>query len=226
MVQAEILCRVLKISFKNSTGTSFTMENHGEQFLVTAKHIFQSAGFPSSATIRLIIGTEYQSYDVDIRYPENPKVDIAVMKLKIKRCLTPVYENGYSAEGLVYGQDVYFVGFPYGYDTILGLLPGGNAPIPFVKKACVSAILRDDEGTILLDGINNPGFSGSPVCFKKIGANEKTMKILGVVNSYQFNKQPLFDQNDRQTDFYIRENTGIIIVSDIKHAVQIAENWI
>lgn len=226
MVQSEIYNRVFRICFGNGAGTAFTMEHQGEQFLVTAKHLFKNAGFPSSASIRLVIGKDYQSYEVDIRYPANPNVDIAVMKLKTKSFLTPVYQNSYSTEGLVYGQDVYFVGFPYEYDTILGLIPGGNAPIPFVKKACVSAILQNGMGTILLDGINNPGFSGSPVCFKKIGSTEKTMSILGVISSYRFDKQPIYDQNGTQTSFYVKENTGIIVVTDIKYAIQIAEEWI
>ena len=225
MVQAEIFCRVIRILHGNCSGTAFTIESHGQQFLVTAKHLFEGAGFPASTTINALIETEYKPFDVDVRYPKEPKADIAVMKLKTAQFLTPVYENVNSTEGLVYGQDVFFVGFPYEYDSILGMFPGGKMPIPFVKKACMSAILQDGAGTILLDGINNPGFSGSPVCYKKIGSREKTMRILGVVSGYRFNAQPLFDQHGNQTNFFVKENTGIIIVSDIKHAIEIADNW-
>ncbi len=226
MVQAEVFCRVMRIQHENSLGTAFTIESHGKQFIVTAKHLFESNGFPSSSAISLLIGTSYQTFDVDIRYPAEQKADIAVMRLKKERLLTPVYDNINSSDGLIYGQDVYFVGFPYQYDSILGMFPGGNMPIPFVKKACLSAILKDGAGTILLDGHNNPGFSGGPVCYKTIGSAEKTMRILGVVSGYRFDSQPLFDNSGNQTSFFVRENTGIIIVSDIKHAVQIADNWI
>lgn len=225
MVQAEIFRRVLRIQCGNSSGTAFTIESHGEQFWVTAKHMFEALGLPASTEIKLLIGTNYQAFDVGVRYPAEKKADIAVMKLKNTQLLTPTYENVNSTEGLVFGQDVYFVGFPYEYDSILGMFPGGNMPIPLVKKACMSAILQDGAGTILLDGINNPGFSGSPVCFKKIGSPENTMHILGVVSGYRFNSQPLFDQAGNQTGHYVKENTGIIIVSDIKHAMQIADNW-
>ena len=225
MVQTEIFRRVIRILCRNGCGTAFTVESRGEQFLVTAKHMFKELGFPASTVINLLIGTDYQSFDVDIRYPVEKNADIAVMKLKSKQFLTPVYENVNSTEGLIFGQDVYFVGFPYEYDSILGMFPSGNMPIPFVKKACMSAILQDEAGTILLDGINNPGFSGSPVCFKKVGSTEKTMHILGVVSGYRFTSQPLFDQAGKQTGHYVKGNTGIIIVSDIKHAMQIADNW-
>ena len=226
MVQAEILRRVLRIIHENSAGTTFTIESHNEQFLVTAKHLFEQASLPSSATIELLIGKDYQPFDVDIRYPAEPVVDIAVMRLKKKQLLTPIYPNVNSIVGLTYGQDVYFVGFPFDYDNILGILPSGDAPIPFIKKACVSAILNDKEGTILLDGINNPGFSGGPVCFKKINAADNTMSILGVVSGYRHDKKPLYVPSGIQTDFYIKENTGLIIVNDIKYANQIANSWI
>lgn len=226
MVQTEILRRVMRIRFEKYGGTAFTIESHGKQFLVTAKHLFENAAFPASTQIMLLIGTEYKTFDVDIRYPTEPKADIAVIKLKKEQFLTPVYNNVNSTEGLVLGQDVFFVGFPYEYDTILGLFPGGNMPIPFVKKACMSAILQDSAGTILLDGLNNPGFSGGPVCFKKVGSNEKTMHIIGVISGYRCFPQPLLGQNNMPTPLYVQENTGIIIVSDIKHANLIADNWI
>ena len=226
MVQAEIFSRVLRIKVGNISGTCFTIEDHGTQFLVTAKHLFEDALFPASTTINLLFGAGYQTFEVDIRYPTNQNADIAVIRLKEERFLTPVYDNMNSTEGVAFGQDVYFIGFPYEYDSILGMFPGENKPIPFVKKACMSAIMHDGFGTILLDGINNPGFSGSPVCFKKMGSTEKTMRILGVVTSYRFNAQPLFDQSGNQTSFYIKENTGIIFVCDIKHAIEIAKNWI
>ena len=225
MVQSEIYCRVMRIIYGKCSGTAFTIESHGQQFLVTAKHIFEGAGFPASTVVTVLIGTEYKPFDVDVQYPKEQKADLAVMKLKTSQFLTPVYDNINSKDGLIFGQDVFFVGFPYEYDSILGMYPGGKMPIPFVKKACMSAILQDGAGTILLDGINNPGFSGSPVCFKKVGSNEKSMRILGVVSGYRFNAQPLFDQSGNQTNFYVKENTGIIIVSDIKHAVEIADNW-
>lgn len=226
MVQAEIFRRVLRIVHENCPCTAFTIESHGEQFIVTAKHLFEDVGFPSSTTVKLLIGEDYQQFFVDIRYPADKNVDIAVMRLKPRQFLTPIFKNDNSINGLVYGQDVFFVGFPFEYDSILGALPGEKRPIPFVKKACVSAILNDEAGTILLDGINNPGFSGSPVCYNRIGSKDNAMSILGVVSGYRFATQPLFDQHGKQLDYFIKENTGIIVACDIKYAVQIADAWI
>ena len=226
MVQGEILSRVLRIRYNSSLGTAFTIESHGEQFLVTAKHIFGDTALPSSAIIGLLLGEDYQLFDVDIRYPSNQVVDIAVIRLKVPQYLTPTYDNINSTEGLILGQDVFFLGFPFEYDSILQGYPNRERPLPFIKKACMSAILKDSAKTILLDGINNPGFSGGPVCFKKIGSMETTMRILGVVSAYRTERQPLLNIVGSDTrGYYVPTNTGIILVYDIKNAIVIADNW-
>ena len=225
MVQSEVLCRVVRIKYENYAGTAFTIENKGIQYLITAKHLFKNAGYPSSAVIEILIKREYLSIDVDIRYPENPKIDIAVMKFKHYQFVTPIYGNNNSTDGLIMGQDVYFIGFPYEYDDFLETFPESDFPIPFIKKACLSAFLKDETNTIILDGINNPGFSGAPVCFKKINSNDKSMSIIGVVSGYRNEIKPIINNNFNQIPFFVQENSGLIIVYDIKYAYQITENW-
>ena len=225
MIQTDIICRVFRIYYNGNLGTAFTIEHKGNQFLVTAKHIFKNGMYPSNADIKLLINRNYQPFSVEVRYPDNQTIDIAVMKLAQEQDLTPRYNTVYSTEGVALGQDVFFIGFPFEYDQLLQLFPGSDKPIPVVKKACMSAILQDEAHSILLDGFNNPGFSGSPVCFRKAGKNEICMRIMGIVSGYRYNKQPLFDENGNQTNFYVNENAGIILASDIKHAVQIAEKW-
>ena len=66
------------------------------------------------------------------------------------------------------GQEVYFLGYPYGLYTTFGDQGG----VALIKHACISArvacsaIYPDgdkDTMLILLDGLNNPGFSGGPI---------------------------------------------------------------
>ena len=225
MVQMEIVSRVFRIVFGTSSGTAFTIEDHGVQFLVTAKHIFESANHPATGRIALLTGKKYQSFDVEIRYPTDKEIDIAVMKITPYQQVTPMFENKNTIEGITLGQDVYFLGFPYQYDQLLSTIPGDNKPLPFVKKACLSTILMDNKNTLLLDGHNNPGFSGGPVCFKEVGKDNK-MLIAGVVSGYRFDRQYVFDENDLKTKSYIKDNTGIIVVNCISHAVKIASEWL
>ena len=226
MVQMEIISRVFRIAFGTSSGTAFTIENHGVQFLVTAKHIFKSANHPAAGKIALLMGKKYQTYDVEIRYPADPEIDIAVMKLIPYQQLTPMYDNKNTPEGITLGQDVYFLGFPYQYDQLLSAIPGDTKPLPFVKKACLSTILMDGKTTLLLDGHNNPGFSGGPVCFKRVDNDKEKMSIVGIVSGFRFDKKYVFDENDSQTESYVKDNTGIIIAYCITHANKIASEWI
>lgn len=225
MVQMEIVSRVFRIGFGTSYGTAFTIEDHGVQFLVTAKHIFERANHPSFGRIYLLMGKTEKPFDVQIRYPANPQIDIAVMKLTPYQQLTPMYDNENTTKGLTLGQDVYFLGFPSQYNQLLNIFPSENKPLPFVKKACLSTILLKNS-TLLLDGHNNPGFSGGPVCFKELESGKKAMSIAGVISGYKFDKQYVFDGNDAQTSSYVKDNTGIIVAHCISHATKIASEWI
>ena len=68
---------------------------------------------------------------------------------------------------MIYGQEVFFAGFPFGENlfTTSTQTVNGLFPMPFVKKGIISAEATENGATILyLDGHNNPGFSGGPIC--------------------------------------------------------------
>lgn len=224
MVQSEVFSRVFRFTFGQSAGTTFTLENGDKQFLVTAKHIFRHEGFPNCADIKIFKDGKYSLYHVKIKYPEDSEVDIAVMQIDPMEFISPTFANPYSGAGLVYGQDVFFVGFPYNYDTLLQSLPNSSTPVPFVKKACLSGVLKS-HSLLVLDGHNNRGFSGSPVCFKPTDPKVKTMSICAVVSGYRFEQEPVFDKDGKETGLFVRSNTGIINAYDIKEAVTVANNW-
>lgn len=225
MVTSEIIGRVLRISVGTACGSSFTMECNGIQFLITAKHLFEPMGYPTQTKINILQDGGYKNYNVEIRYPNSPNIDIAIMKINPYQAITPFFENENTTSGMSLGQDVYFLGFPYNYDSLLQKSPFGNAPIPFVKKACLSSVIKSGEDILLfLDGHNNPGFSGGPVCFSS--TDKKTMTIAGVISGYRHSKQAIVDENDNPQPYYWKENTGIVYAYSIKHAVDVAEGWV
>ena len=71
----------------------------------------------------------------------------------------------------MYGQDVYFLGFPYGLHGDMSAL-SNDLPFPFVKKGIISLFHNDGVNRIYLDGHNNPGFSGGPVVFMPAGLSD------------------------------------------------------
>lgn len=223
MVQSEVIERVLRIRYSNSVASAFTLEYNSVQFVITAKHVFESKNYPTSAVIEVLIDGAYRSLAVDIKYPADARIDIAVLKTNPYHILTKFMGNKFTTKGLAYGQDVYFLGYPYNYDSLLVSYPGSKSPLPFVKKACMSGMLSPSPSIIFLDGHNNPGFSGGPVCFKRAG--DQLFSIAGVVSGYRYDLAPLFDKDNHKTNYYIKENTGIINASDISFAVNIAKEW-
>jgi hypothetical protein len=84
--------------------------------------------------------------------------DIAVFAVEGE--LTQDLPLGATLNEIAPSQDAYFLGFPFGIGLNLA-----KPTLPFVKRATVSGIYHDGDGTkfLLLDAINNQGFSGGPV---------------------------------------------------------------
>ena len=230
MVSREILDRVFRLvcrsAYGKDCGTAFTMECNHSQFLVTAKHMFGKLGFPKEGTIELLTEDgRYTPYEVDIRYPADSRVDIAVMRPKNHHHISEEYPNRNTSEWMIFGQDVFFLGFPYEYDELLLSFPDSKRPVPFIKKACFSGRFSDGHACMVFDGHNNPGFSGGPVCYKSMDAPNGTMSITAVISGYRAEKQVVLDKNGRSTGSYVEFNTGIIFAYDIREAVNVAEHW-
>jgi len=221
MPKLEVLGRTLRISYGNGVGTAFTMEVNNVQYLVTARHIFMD-DYPSTAQIGIYDNKRYVACKVDIRYPKNKDIDIAVMRTNPYVQLTPAYPVTFASTNIAIGQDAYFLGFPYDYDRYLYNLPNSKRPMPLVKKVCVSGYIPS-VGQLLLDGHNNPGFSGGPVCFQQ--ADGSNYCIAGVIASYRYEPLAVCDPRGRETDMFVKANTGIVNAYDIKYAVDIAEAW-
>ncbi|WP_320007628.1 serine protease [Maridesulfovibrio sp.] len=218
MIPNNAIQRVFQIQVNNSTGTCFTVEHKNKQYIVTAKHIV--AEIEEKTTIEIFHNKQWKTIEVQlVGFADNP-IDIAVLTTDIQ--ISPLYPLPATAKGSVYGQDVYFLGFPYGLYEHVGEM-NNNFPLPFVKKATLSSMSLTDEIQIYyLDGHNNPGFSGGPVVFKEPYPTEKDFKILGVISGYRFESKPIHDE-DKTLPYYVKENSGIIISYGIKHATDIIE---
>ncbi|MCF6348335.1 MAG: serine protease [Flavobacteriaceae bacterium] len=148
----------------------------------------------------------------------NSKIDIALIKSDIK--ITPNHFE-LSDNGSLLGEDGYFLGFPFGLKMDNTSLNSGF-PLPFVKKASISAII-DKDGISLqfLDGHNNPGFSGGPVVFKnRTGKSNYKWTIIGVISSYLNDSKELATPTGK---IMYKENSGIILSYGSKHILEILE---
>lgn len=223
MVTAEVICRVLKIKYKDQMGTGFTIERNNIQYIITAKHILKTpTGYEKNGIIEIMSNKVFCPYNADIFYHSNDDIDVAIIRVNSGTILTAVYNNYYKTEGLALSQEVYFLGYPYGLEMNFSAKPMGDLPVPLVKKACLSAFYEENNiQCLLLDGYNNPGFSGGPVC-AKIGT-DSTFSICGIVSGYLNNRIPVLNDNGIGTKHYINENAGIVKAYDILYAKEIID---
>ena len=196
-------------------GTAFTVDINDRQYLVTARHVL--AEFDADGTIEVFSKGRWVPMTVKLVGHAPDDVDITVLapSRRLTKAGLPMTPLGKDVH-LTYGQDVYFLGYPYGF---LGRNVFGpdEYPLPFVKKATVSLF----DGTVFyLDGHNNPGFSGGPVVFQEAGSQE--FKVAAVVSGYQDVPEPVLHGQD-DTGLTVSHNTGIIVTHAIKGALDLIE---
>ena len=135
-------------------------------------------------------------------------------------------------DGLVYGQQVYFLGYPFGWDSG-GQQINRGVPLPFVKGGIVSAMEVGDVSRIFLDAHGNEGFSGGPVVFvpngRPIGPNTD-FKVAGIVVNYPtpcirpvVDRQGIPTVNEASEPIGILENPGFVVTINIRHTVELID---
>lgn len=212
MIPTNVLYRVFQIKIGATTGTCFAIDVEDRQYLVTARHIIDE--WDQKTPVQIFYEQSWKN--VQFALVGKSEVDVAV--LAPPRQLSPNFAMPATEAGLAWGQDVYFLGFPYGWSGDIGSM-NRNFPMPFVKKAIVSLLTVDGSvSKYFLDGHNNLGFSGGPVVFKE--RNCQDFKVAAVVSAYRYVDMPTF-LGDSRVPLTYRENTGIIVAYGIKHATDL-----
>lgn len=224
MITTNVLQRTFRIRYKESCGTCFTIDFEGRQYLVTARHVIE--GFPIADDVDIFFEKDWHKVPARLVGNASGEIDITVLTLDFQ--LSPTFPLPASTGGIVFGQNVYFLGYPYDLFTDVGLL-NRNFPLPFIKGAVLSSLSTDENGVecLFLDGHNNPGFSGGPVVFTppdKIN----DFRVAAVISAYRVDHHPIY-QVDQQlakllsTNLLYRYNTGIVISYSIRHATDLIQ---
>jgi hypothetical protein len=122
---------------------------------------------------------------------------------------------------MMLGQDMYFLGFPYGLSMPMGV-ENSEFPFPLIKRGCLSALSSlgpNGPVVMFLDGHNNPGFSGGPVLFAK-GGQGPANQVAGVISGYLSEWKTVI-VNGQTTPAQTQENSGIVQVVAITHALDL-----
>lgn len=216
MVTANALQRTFHLAYGDVRGTCFTVDLDGRQYIVTAKHIVPEA--TGAIDIQVHHETTWKTLPCRVVGAGAGGVDILVLAPPWP--ISPALQLTPTGDDLYLGQDVYFLGFPYGLQAQVGEM-NADFPIPLVKRACVSmfSLLHGTEKYLLLDGHNNPGFSGGPVVFAP-SDNYRELRVAGVVSGYRFDWDKVYSDN-AETSLSYKYNTGIVIAYSISHAVEL-----
>lgn len=190
-VTSNVLRRTFLLKYGDQLGTAFTLDVEGRQYLITAKHIV--AAMKDAGTIQLRRGDDWVPLKVDVLRCADP-IDIAV--LVPPEQISVSFELEPDMGGVQYGQEVYFVGYPYGLFTE-GQNVNGAFPLAFIKRAAMSASNKEGEAVVIyLDGHNNPGFSGGPVVFRDLAKAGYVMKVMGVVSGFPAEYTPIYEKRE------------------------------
>ena len=223
MITTNVIQRTFHINGEQQAGTAFTIDQNGRQYLVTAHHVVPDI----EKNRRIGIFYEGQWKRVAVRIVGIDKeLDIAV--LACSEQLSPEYRLEPTIENLMYGQQLYYLGFPFGWDSGNWQMNRGF-PIPFVKSAILSAALGGRRKTLFLDTILNKGFSGGPVVFKPLGQSD--YQVAGVVVNYPTPiLEPVVYKNEEAAkdvkgeDLYFQENPGLAVATEISRVIKLVND--
>ncbi|MFN0139659.1 MAG: trypsin-like peptidase domain-containing protein [Pyrinomonadaceae bacterium] len=211
MITSNFIHRTFRIRSAGSIGTAFTVDIDTRQYLVTARHVVEQIDaahgievFGNNGWIPLpikLVGHCSNEIDISVLAPRAP---LSPPGLPIR----------VSSDGLAYGQDLFFLGFLYHFLGNVSFTDNGY-PLPFVKRATFSCFA---DNRYLLDGHNNPGFSGGPVIFGVAGA--VPTNVAAVISGYKFVPEAVYHQGN-ETELTFKYNTGIIVSYKIENALEL-----
>lgn len=220
VITANIFTRVFMISCGDRQGTAFSIEVGARQYLVTARHVVESLG--NHEHLEVFTKQGWKTLQVSVHICKLDDADTAVLAAtQLLSKPLPVELSGMN--GIVWGQDLYFLGFPLGMHGFIE--SRGILPLPFVKKAILSGITDPAETggvrRLWLDGHNNRGFSGGPIVSYPAGG-ASAPRIVGVVSGYQAEKVLVAST---ETEAPFETNAGLVIAHGLEHALEIIDEF-
>lgn len=209
------------IRAEGGIGTAFLYQKDGITLFVTAQHVLGHASAGSFIYLKKPTGwSKFELNGVTV-HPDGQ--DAATFGL-IDFDITISNKFNYHTEiPLALGQEIKFVGFPHGLENTAPNPSGYSTPL--VRTAFFSGVIIDpatNKKLLILDGLNNPGYSGGPVWAP--GPTHDQPTLLGLISGYRIEergKSLVYEfsaDGERPTDnLFVKLNSGII------HAIDYAD---
>lgn len=220
MITTNVIYRIFHIRFGSASGTAFAIDRNDRQYLITARHVVQ--GITSGSHIDIFHERQWKTIEVTVVGVGSGQIDVTVLACPVR--LAPPYPLRASSAGILYGQSVFFLGYPFGWDGG-GERINRDFPIPFVKAGVMSSMSPDEPKRIYIDAHGNKGFSGGPVVFTPSGGSDNELIVAGVVaESPTPLLTPIVDAlgnavlDNGEPRAYFAENQGFVVAYSIRHA--------
>lgn len=186
-----ILFKTLMIKSKSEKGTMFSIEVDNREYWLTAKHILTGrktspAGEVKESSVSLDVldpigeAIKWNTFQFAVIDP-GKDIDIVVLVPKVELHNIGIRSLKVSSGDFGMGQECSFLGYPFANTWTATFQNSTQYKMPFIKICHISGIIRQPTAVLVLDGINNPGFSGGPVLYRT-GAEQV---VLGVIQGYQ-----------------------------------------
>lgn len=198
-----------QITTSTGTGTCFLNSDRKGYCFLTASHLVE--GVHSGDTVYLGHQDGLVPWTIRAIHHSPTGHDIAAFTVDMK-VVAPKFEP-LDPPGLMPGQPMKFLGYPHGLQTNF---PNPNGYLsPLVRTAFFSGIIEVEGKSILvLDGFNNPGYSGGPV----FTTNDQGFpQLFGVISGFRFEKPELGsvyrksgNKIEKHEDFFVNLNSGMI----------------
>jgi hypothetical protein len=222
----EVAQRTLMVESPHGRGTIFLVDVEQREYWITAKHILTGAKHPpwgnvtnKSESLRIlnpgVQGEDWLSVNFAVIDP-GKDIDIVVLAPPEILLKNPLGSPTADSNGIVLGGNCEFLGYPFGAAWRPSYTTGVKSWMPFVKHCTVSAIIFEPQRMLILDGINNVGFSGGPVIF----GTSTDLKIVGVVSGYRTEPTDVIPSDPTvKPNATVNVNSGFFTAYDIFYAI-------
>jgi hypothetical protein len=227
LVPVQCWLRTFKAEYAAGAASCFVVTHRDRQWLITAKHVADAASNNGAAALSLS-GENALDIELSTQMERLPLVgegpDVAVFSIGDTKIVRDDMSLLPSSDGVVLSQEAFFLGYPLPNSLPL------SGRLPAVRKGIVSqrAVFNGVVAWII-DGHNLPGFSGGPLVFADHGGLGSSWQVLGVVSAYVQHTIAVEVTGDAlpgDTGLTVPSNAGLVVVYDIKHAIDAIDAFI
>ena len=191
-------------------GSGVVVDYKGNLYLLTASHLLTD---PYDGQLKMEVAQKWGDFFSHRLIARSKTTDVAILELKYHGLVHNVFSKiplPLKSDGVCMGQHVHFLGFPLKMAEYVKYNSFENRPYPITKGAILSLI---SNGELILDGMNNVGFSGGPIVFYHDGRHN----VCGIVTRYKEEMRDVQMSNEEweeELKAIYHENTGIMYGCD------------